>query len=141
MITAAQRGHASIARCLRLPLSTSSISSNLALSWKNTYSIARLEYTPVSRAFSTASQWRQEAAIRDQRYQQIGDSGAEESPQKSPRPQAQYGPVTKFAELGERNMVCQSIVDRITQEMQLETMTHVQSLTINETLKGIDVYA
>ena len=138
MITAARRGHASIARCLRLP-TISSPSCNVALFWKNTYSVARLASTPASRAFNTAPQWRQEAAIGAQEYQRNSNSADGGTTSKSPRPQAQYGPVTKFAELGERNMVCQTIVDRITRDMKLETMTHVQSLTINETLKGIDV--
>jgi len=52
---------------------------------------------------------------------------------------ARHGPVTKFKELAERNMVCQTVVDTITRDMGLETMTQVQSLTINESLKGIDV--
>lgn len=52
---------------------------------------------------------------------------------------AQHGPVTKFKDLATRNMVCRTVVDTITHEMGLETMTQVQSLTINETLKGIDV--
>lgn len=142
MITAARRGHASIARCLRLPPSTFPTTSNLALlSWKNTNPIARLPSTPASRAFSIASQWKQEAAVQSQEYQRTGNSTGGQSSQNPPQSKAQYGPVTKFAELGERNMVCPSIVDRITRDMKLETMTHVQSLTINETLKGIDVYA
>lgn len=49
------------------------------------------------------------------------------------------GQVTLFEELGTRNMVCKTVVDTITQEMGLKTMTQVQSLTINETLKGVDV--
>ena len=48
-------------------------------------------------------------------------------------------PVTTFKELSERGMVCDTVVNTITQRMGLETMTQVQSLTINETLKGIDV--
>ena len=51
----------------------------------------------------------------------------------------QHGPVTRFEDLGTRKMVSETVVDTITQEMGLETMTQVQSLTINETLKGIDV--
>ncbi|KAL8990851.1 MAG: hypothetical protein Q9177_000599 [Variospora cf. flavescens] len=51
------------------------------------------------------------------------------------------GPVTRFEELGERGMVCPTIVKTLTQDMGLETMTQVQSLTINETLKGGDVLA
>jgi len=49
------------------------------------------------------------------------------------------GPVLRFKELAERNMVCQTVIDTITKTMGLETMTQVQSLTINETLKGVDV--
>lgn len=37
-------------------------------------------------------------------------------------------------------MVVPTVVKTITQGMKLDTMTHVQSLTINETLKGGDVY-
>ena len=50
------------------------------------------------------------------------------------------GLVTKFQELADRKMVSPTVVKTITQEMKLETMTQVQSMTINETLKGIDVY-
>lgn len=50
-----------------------------------------------------------------------------------------YGPVTKFKDLAERGMVCQTVVDTITKDMGLETMTQVQSLTMNESLKGKDM--
>ncbi|KAL9117723.1 MAG: hypothetical protein Q9187_005739 [Circinaria calcarea] len=51
------------------------------------------------------------------------------------------GPVTRFRELAERGMVSPTVVKTLTEDMRLETMTQVQSLTINETLKGIDVLA
>ena len=51
-----------------------------------------------------------------------------------------HGPVTKFQQLADRGMVSPTVVKTLTQDMRLETMTQVQSLTINETLKGIDVY-
>lgn len=51
----------------------------------------------------------------------------------------QHGPVTKFKDLAGRGMVCQTVVDTITKKMALETMTQVQSLTINESLKGQDM--
>ncbi|KAL8802608.1 MAG: hypothetical protein Q9182_003699 [Xanthomendoza sp. 2 TL-2023] len=51
------------------------------------------------------------------------------------------GPVTRFRELGERGMVCSTVVRTLIEDMKLETMTQVQSLTINETLKGGDVLA
>ncbi|MCJ1310634.1 hypothetical protein MMC25_004299 [Agyrium rufum] len=50
-------------------------------------------------------------------------------------------PATKFHELLDRGLVCQTIVDTLTRDMRLETMTLVQIQTINETLKGIDVLA
>lgn len=140
MLAAARRGHASVAKCLRLPF-TSSRLYNLAPSWENTYSVARLASIPVSRAFNTTSSWRQEATGQSLAYQQNGVAAGEESIGNSLRSAAQYGPVTKFAELSERNLVCSRVVDTITRDMKLETMTDVQSLTINETLKGIDVYA
>ena len=68
------------------------------------------------------------------------DVNAEEPPSDAQIKRAiNYGPVTKFHELSERGMVCPTVVDTITRGMGLETMTQVQSLTINETLKGIDV--
>lgn len=141
MFAAARRGHASIAKYLRLP-SISSTSSNLALSWKYSSGVARLASIPVPRAFNTTSQWRQEAAVQTLGSQQNGDGAAdEESKPKSPETQPQHGPVTRFAELGERKMVSPTIVENITSGMKLDTMTHVQTLTINETLKGTDVYA
>lgn len=50
----------------------------------------------------------------------------------------QTGPVTKFQELADRKMVSKIVVDTVTQEMGLTTMTPVQSLTIGEMLKGVD---
>ncbi|KAL8711384.1 MAG: hypothetical protein Q9220_004281 [cf. Caloplaca sp. 1 TL-2023] len=53
----------------------------------------------------------------------------------------QHGPATKFKQLGEQKMVCPTVVRTLIEDMKLETMTQVQSLTINETLKGGDVLA
>jgi ATP-dependent RNA helicase MSS116 len=52
---------------------------------------------------------------------------------------AKQAPVTKFKDLAERGLVCQTVVDTLTRDMGLETMTQVQSLTLNESLKGTDV--
>ena len=49
--------------------------------------------------------------------------------------------VTKFSELGERGLVNQRIIDRLTKGMGIEQMTDVQSLTISATLNGTDTYA
>ncbi len=137
MLVATRRGPASIARCLRF--SSTSLSSNLARSWRTSYLITPLSSVSFFRAFNTSSAWRQEAAVRGVKTQQDGDVD-KESVEKPPQTQAQYGPVTKFVELAERNMVTKTIVTTIVRDLKLETMTHVQSLTINETLKGIDVY-
>ena len=55
------------------------------------------------------------------------------------KPLRRPGPVTRFQELKDRNLVCKTVVDTLTQDMRLTDMTEVQSKTINETLKGIDV--
>ena len=54
-------------------------------------------------------------------------------------PSVQHGPVTSFKDLAERGMVCQTVVDTITERMGLETMTQVQSLTISQSLEGQDM--
>ena len=62
----------------------------------------------------------------------------------SARPEAHLkeedGPITKFAELAERNLVAKNVVDTLTKGMGLETMTEVQALTIEKSLKGGDMY-
>lgn len=48
-------------------------------------------------------------------------------------------PITKFKELEERGLVHRNVIRTITNEMKLETMTEVQTRTINEALKGTDM--
>lgn len=48
--------------------------------------------------------------------------------------------ITEFEDLAARQLVSPKIIDNITKGMNIKTMTEVQSLTINETLKGDDVY-
>ena len=77
---------------------------------------------------------RQHAAAR------VVEAEIEQTPSDNQTKEAiQHGPVTKFQELSDRSMVCDTLVKTITRDMGLETMTQVQSMTINETLKGIDV--
>jgi ATP-dependent RNA helicase MSS116 len=49
------------------------------------------------------------------------------------------GPVTEFSELARRGLVHPSIINTITKQMRLSTMTDVQTQTINEALSGVDV--
>ncbi|KAF7195916.1 ATP-dependent RNA helicase, mitochondrial [Pseudocercospora fuligena] len=50
-------------------------------------------------------------------------------------------PLTKFADLGSSGVLHDNVVRTLTKEMGLETMTEVQTKTINEALKGQDVIA
>lgn len=73
-----------------------------------------------------------------------GDIGqevyAEEPPSNDQINQAtRQGPVTKFKDLAEQGLVSRTVVDTLTKDMGLETMTQVQSLTLNESLKGTDM--
>ncbi|KAI8935538.1 hypothetical protein NX059_008108 [Plenodomus lindquistii] len=54
---------------------------------------------------------------------------------------ANDGPVTTFKELKTRGLVHPNLIDTITNRMRLETMTDVQTRTINEALSGVDVIA
>ncbi|KAL9060785.1 MAG: hypothetical protein Q9162_000489 [Coniocarpon cinnabarinum] len=51
------------------------------------------------------------------------------------------GPITRFQELSDREIVNRRIVNTLTGPMGLQTMTQVQSLTISEAVKGVDVLA
>ena len=52
---------------------------------------------------------------------------------------AENSVVTRFEELSRHGLVCDTVVKTLTKTMGLETMTPVQSMTMNETLKGDDV--
>jgi len=108
--------------------------------------IPRIVYPALTRSFGSTPQWRRSAAAAAAYEDEAIDGELEQEVHaQEPPSDAQihravnYGPVTKFKELSERGMVCPTVVDTITRGMGLETMTQVQSLTINETLKGIDV--
>ncbi|KAI9871853.1 MAG: hypothetical protein M1830_002375 [Pleopsidium flavum] len=60
---------------------------------------------------------------------------------KQPAQEIKLGAITKFQELVDQKLVDERIIRPITRDMSITTMTQVQSLTIAETLKGIDVLA
>lgn len=60
------------------------------------------------------------------------------TPRENPNSEDQV--ITKFQDLADRGLVHPNIVDTITKDMGHQTMTDVQALTIDETLKGTDVY-
>ncbi|KAI4658253.1 uncharacterized protein J4E92_009099 [Alternaria infectoria] len=51
------------------------------------------------------------------------------------------GPVTEFQDLATRGLVHPNLINTITRQMKLTTMTDVQSRTINEALSGVDIIA
>ncbi len=108
-------------------------------------SVPRTSHPLTPRAFGTSSPWRQSAtasaeyeeAVEGELEQEVN---AEEPPSDTHIDSAiRYGPVTKFEDLASRGLVCQTVVETITKDMGLHTMTQVQSLTLNESLKGIDM--
>lgn len=55
-------------------------------------------------------------------------------------PVAGQGSITKFQELSDSGLVSSRVIDTIVNKMGITTMTEIQSGTINQTLKGVDVY-
>ncbi|KAH3919164.1 hypothetical protein HBH56_029600 [Parastagonospora nodorum] len=53
----------------------------------------------------------------------------------------QEGPITEFDELAKRGLVHPNLINTITRQMRLTTMTDVQTRTINEALYGTDIIA
>lgn len=49
------------------------------------------------------------------------------------------GYITKFQHLADQDLVHKNVINQITKGMGYENMTLVQSMTINETLKGTDM--
>lgn len=80
---------------------------------------------PLSRAFHASPRFQKPAAAAA--TQQQG-----EIPSSEPE-------VTRFSELAERGLVSRNIVGAINR-MGIDSMTDVQRMTINQTLKGTDVY-
>ncbi|MCJ1470129.1 hypothetical protein MMC07_008774 [Pseudocyphellaria aurata] len=143
MLNAVRHGPVSVARSLLSP-SSSSRCVKLITARSPLQITARILPTQLNRAISTTPQWTQRAVARaeEEEYEVEEQIDAQRPPSNSQINEAvQRGPVTSFKDLETRNMVCRTVVNTITQDMGLETMTQVQSLTINETLKGIDVLA
>jgi ATP-dependent RNA helicase MSS116 len=67
------------------------------------------------------------------KWQQI--AAAEEADEAA----AQNEPVTQFSELARLGLVHPNVINTITKQMRLTTMTDVQTRTINEALSGVDM--
>lgn len=102
----------------------------------DTLKISRIPYTRITRPvpsriqlFHQSVQQRRNAAV----------AHAEEQTGEETDGARTEGPATTFRQLAERGLVDQGLIRTLTDKMGLETMTSVQSLTINEALKGTDV--
>lgn len=141
MLNAWRGGFASLARTQRLP-SLNCADSGLRLLLRSTQPQPRKQSLSGLRALTYSSRYRQIAAARSRIVEsEVQDEVNAQRPPSDEqiREAVRHGPVTRFQELLDRGMVCDTVVDTITKDMGLVTMTEVQSMTINETLKGIDV--
>lgn len=105
-------------RALRTPLTHSSVA------FRNPLQTARLANASVA-GFHNTTKWQQSHAAQAEADQASGDDAV----------------VTEFADLATRGLVHPNIVNTITKQMRLTTMTDVQTRTINEALSGIDIIA
>ena len=141
MLTPARRRLVSIATLSRLSYPGTYVPRSFSLH-KTVPKNVRIQRLATARTLITTTRPHQQAATRAQVVE-----GEVEEEVNAQRPLAieqiqkaiQHSPVTRFAELLERRMVSNSVVEALTQDMGLKTMTQVQSMTISESLKGVDV--
>ncbi|KAF2277119.1 DEAD-domain-containing protein [Westerdykella ornata] len=125
MFTAMRRCPAALSRAV----ATASLSPRVIQLSATQASIASRRSAPrvnniLVAAFHASARWRQAVAT---------ESATAEA--------AHEEPITKFADLAKRGLVHPNVIDVITKKMKLETMTDVQTRTINEALSGVDVIA
>ena len=144
MLNAVRRGPASLTRLLSLPF-VPSICAKAAPSLRLSHNPPRTLASTTSRPFSCFPRLNQAYAQQARReYEEIEDEVEDEVNSQRPPSNSEIdagaggGLVTKFADLLKRKMVSYEIVRTLTEDMGLVTMTQVQSMTINETLKGVD---
>ncbi|KAF2110670.1 P-loop containing nucleoside triphosphate hydrolase protein [Lophiotrema nucula] len=126
MYGAMRRCAASLPRTLSSTALSSRISrpAGLQLSSASRFTAPRASNVAIA-AFHQTAKWRQTAAA----YEQVD------------QPAGSDGPITHFKHLATKGLVHPTIIDTITRQMKLETMTEVQTRTINEALSGVDVIA
>lgn len=141
LAAALRRGPASISRSLQLP-STCSRYSKSILSPKIHQNVPYPATSPFIQCFSAQRQLGQRAAFAEPEGIENEDRDGAHIQQPSSSSQTSesvhQSPITRFVELEERKLVCPTVVRTLIRDMGLDTMTQVQSLTINETLKGVD---
>ena len=71
----------------------------------------------------------------------LGASAAAQVAETSQQDASHPGVITQFQDLASEGLVSSVVIDTITKDMKFEVMTDVQSATINEALRGTDMYA
>ena len=114
-----------VAQALKAPVSRSLVarSTPQPLKWQPSSRIAALPQ--IYRSFHVSSSLRSAQAAAAQTVD------AEFAPTER---------ITEFADLAKNGLIDPKIISTITRGMKISTMTDVQSMTINETLRGDDVY-
>lgn len=132
MLNSFRRGQVSLSKSIRLfafqPLRNSS-SPKLFQSCSVSQNLLAV---PHVRALHATSRWRNIPAVAVQEHIEAEDSSLQGTGSEPF--------VTEFADLAKQNLVCDTLVRALTQDMKLQTMTPVQSQTINVTLRGSDTY-
>lgn len=123
MFSAMRRCPATLSRAL----SSAALSHRVIQSSLSQTSIASRRLAPRVPAIAIAA-FHQCAAWQNIAAAEAAEQGTEES-----------APITRFADLATEGLVHPNVVDTITKKMKLETMTDVQTRTINEALSGVDV--
>ena len=126
MLGAVRQGHV-LARVLRT-CSARSISqiTRRPAKWQQ---LSSSRISPLAtRTFHSSPSWKKPS---------LAEAEAESAEQEE-QPRESNGLITEFQDLADRGLVSEKIIKSITQKMGLKTMTEVQSMTINETLKGSD---
>jgi ATP-dependent RNA helicase MSS116 len=130
MLSALRRCSASIPRSLVVASSTTS-SARAAASRTSVFTAKC--FRPV--ALRTLHQ-----SVKWQQYQNAtAERQVDEEDDHTPTPPSGEELITKFADLETKGLIDRNVIQAITRNMGLETMTEVQSATINEALKGNDV--
>ena len=137
MLNIAGRGPSSVARSLPV-LSTYSTCIR-PLHTRNLHFCLSPKSPRTPKFFRSSLAWRQRIATRAALEDEALEEEIDQEISSQTPPSDHHGPVTRFEDLAERGMVCQTIVDTITKSMGLETMTEVQSLTISQSLGGQDM--
>jgi ATP-dependent RNA helicase MSS116 len=128
MLSSLRRCAASLPRSLTYI--SSSPSSKLVVNRTIASPITFLGPAPI-RTLHQSAKWQQNQYIAVEEQTEEDDH--------KPSPPSNNEPITKFADLETRGLVDGNVVRALTVNMKLETMTEVQSATIHEALKGVDM--